>query len=84
MTEQAVSMGTNSPNDEDNELTPTTPTAQSGAFLHSEGRDYGKRQIGVAEAALEDGEIERDRPFDLNIYFCVTRICLFYNQLSTY
>uniref|UniRef100_A0A674C5P4 Rho guanine nucleotide exchange factor 11-like n=1 Tax=Salmo trutta TaxID=8032 RepID=A0A674C5P4_SALTR len=57
MTEQAVSMGTNSPNDEDNELTPTTPTAQSGAFLHSEGRDYGKRQIGVAEAALEDVEM---------------------------
>ncbi|CDQ82881.1 unnamed protein product [Oncorhynchus mykiss] len=57
MTEQAVSMGTNSPNDEDNELTPTTPTAQSGAFLHSEGRDYVKKQIGVAEAALEDVEI---------------------------
>ncbi|XP_036813748.1 rho guanine nucleotide exchange factor 11 isoform X6 [Oncorhynchus mykiss] len=57
MTEQAVSMGTNSPNNEDNELTPTTPTAQSGAFLHSEGRDYVKKQIGVAEAALEDVEI---------------------------
>nr|XP_029522399.1 rho guanine nucleotide exchange factor 11-like isoform X5 [Oncorhynchus nerka] len=57
MTEQAVSMGTNSPNDEDNELTPTTPTAQSGAFLHIEGRDYVKKQIGVAEAALEDVEI---------------------------
>uniref|UniRef100_A0A8C8H8W9 Rho guanine nucleotide exchange factor 11 n=1 Tax=Oncorhynchus tshawytscha TaxID=74940 RepID=A0A8C8H8W9_ONCTS len=57
MTGQAVSMGTNSPNDEDNELTPTTPTAQSGAFLHIEGRDYGKKQIGVAEAALEDVEI---------------------------
>nr|XP_046184563.1 LOW QUALITY PROTEIN: rho guanine nucleotide exchange factor 11-like [Oncorhynchus gorbuscha] len=57
MTEQAVSMGTNSPNDEDNELTPTTPTAQSGAFLHTEGRDYVKKQIGVAEAALEDVEI---------------------------
>ncbi|XP_038852068.1 rho guanine nucleotide exchange factor 11-like [Salvelinus namaycush] len=57
MAEQAVSMGTNSPNDEDNELTPTTPTAQSGSFLHSEGRDYVKRQIGVAEAALEDVEM---------------------------
>uniref|UniRef100_A0A8C7DDL2 Rho guanine nucleotide exchange factor (GEF) 11 n=1 Tax=Oncorhynchus kisutch TaxID=8019 RepID=A0A8C7DDL2_ONCKI len=57
MTGQAVSMGTNSPNDEDNELTPTTPTTQSGVFLHIEGRDYVKKQIGVAEAALEDVEI---------------------------
>ncbi|XP_071189574.1 rho guanine nucleotide exchange factor 11-like isoform X1 [Salvelinus alpinus] len=57
MAEQAVSMGTNSPNDEDNELTPTTPTAQSGSFLDSEGLDYVKRQIGVAEAALEDVEM---------------------------
>ncbi|XP_045077762.1 rho guanine nucleotide exchange factor 11 isoform X2 [Coregonus clupeaformis] len=63
MTEQVVSMETNSPNDEDNELTPTTPTAQSGAFLHSEGRDYVKRQIGVAEAALEDMEMLRQLIF---------------------
>ncbi|CAB1345437.1 unnamed protein product [Coregonus sp. 'balchen'] len=59
MTEQVVFMETDSPNDEDNELTPTTPTDQSGAFLYGEGRDYVKKQIGVAEAALEDVEMLR-------------------------
>lgn len=60
MTEQVVFMETDSPNDEDNELAPTTPTDQSGAFLCGEGRDYVKRRIGLAEAALEDGEKARD------------------------
>uniref|UniRef100_A0A4W5Q8W0 Rho guanine nucleotide exchange factor (GEF) 11 n=1 Tax=Hucho hucho TaxID=62062 RepID=A0A4W5Q8W0_9TELE len=63
MTEQVVFMETYSPNDEDNELAPTTPTDQSGAFLCSEGRDYVKRRIGVAEAALEDVETLRQLIF---------------------
>ena len=60
MTEQVVFMETDSPNDEDNELARATPTDQSGAFFCGEGQDYVKRRIGVAEAALEDGEKARD------------------------
>ncbi|XP_071235172.1 rho guanine nucleotide exchange factor 11-like isoform X4 [Salvelinus alpinus] len=63
MTEQVVLMETDSPNDEDNELARTTPTDQSGAFLCGEGRDYVKRRIGVAEAALEDVETLRQLIF---------------------
>ncbi|XP_055756977.1 rho guanine nucleotide exchange factor 11-like isoform X2 [Salvelinus fontinalis] len=63
MTEQVVFMETDSPNDEDNELARTTPTDQSGAFLCGEGRDYVKRRIGVAEAALEDVETLRQLIF---------------------
>eukprot|EP00063_Salmo_salar_P036890 XP_014011725.1 PREDICTED: rho guanine nucleotide exchange factor 11-like isoform X4 [Salmo salar] len=63
MTEQVVFMETDSPNDEDNELAPTTPTDQSGAFLCGEGRDYVKRRIGLAEAALEDVETLRQLIF---------------------
>ena len=50
MTERSVSMETDSPND-DGALTPTTPTDQSASFLCSNGR-----AVGVAEAALQDGE----------------------------
>ncbi|KAL0970105.1 hypothetical protein UPYG_G00237190 [Umbra pygmaea] len=57
ITEQTVSMDTESPHDEDAE--PPTPTVQSGAFLNHEGQGYIKRQIGVAEAALEDVETLR-------------------------
>uniref|UniRef100_A0A8C7VL51 Rho guanine nucleotide exchange factor (GEF) 11 n=1 Tax=Oncorhynchus mykiss TaxID=8022 RepID=A0A8C7VL51_ONCMY len=63
MTEQVVFMETDSPNDEDNELTRTTPTDQSGAFFCGEGQDYVKRRIGVAEAALEDVETLRQLIF---------------------
>uniref|UniRef100_A0A6Q2Z0Q5 Rho guanine nucleotide exchange factor (GEF) 11 n=1 Tax=Esox lucius TaxID=8010 RepID=A0A6Q2Z0Q5_ESOLU len=52
---QPVSMESESP-DDDEGAEPTTPTDQSGAFLHREGQDYVKRRIGVAEAALEDGD----------------------------
>ncbi|XP_028973321.2 rho guanine nucleotide exchange factor 11 isoform X1 [Esox lucius] len=58
ITEQPVSMESESP-DDDEGAEPTTPTDQSGAFLHREGQDYVKRRIGVAEAALEDVEMLR-------------------------
>ena len=45
-------MGTDSSNG-DGALTPPTPTDQSGSFLCGEGQ-----AIGVAEAALQDGENE--------------------------
>ncbi|KAJ8007580.1 hypothetical protein DPEC_G00095510 [Dallia pectoralis] len=49
ITEQPVSMESESPNDDEG-AEPTTPTD------HREGRDYVNKRIGVAEAALEDVE----------------------------
>ncbi|KAM3857344.1 rho guanine nucleotide exchange factor 11 [Diretmus argenteus] len=53
MTERSVSMETDSSNN-DNVLTPTTPTDESGAFLCGDGQ-----AAGVAEAALQDVETLR-------------------------
>ncbi|XP_071372045.1 rho guanine nucleotide exchange factor 11 [Centroberyx affinis] len=57
MTEGSVSMETNSSNNDD-ALTPTTPTDQSEAFLSGD-----RQAVGVAEAALQDVEALRQLIF---------------------
>ncbi|XP_030635665.1 rho guanine nucleotide exchange factor 11 isoform X2 [Chanos chanos] len=62
LTEGSESMGRDTASDEDSAITPTTPTDQSGAYLHGEGLDYGG-EGGVADAALHDVETLRQLIF---------------------
>lgn len=59
MTEQSDSMETHSSND-DIALSVDTPTDQPGAFICGE-----RHAVGVAEAALQDGEEEAETTWSL-------------------
>uniref|UniRef100_W5KK75 Rho guanine nucleotide exchange factor (GEF) 11 n=1 Tax=Astyanax mexicanus TaxID=7994 RepID=W5KK75_ASTMX len=52
-----------SDDDDESVLTPTTPTDKSGAFLHGDGHDYLQDRAEIAESALRDVDTLRQLIF---------------------
>ncbi|XP_015462691.3 rho guanine nucleotide exchange factor 11 isoform X3 [Astyanax mexicanus] len=65
LTKESGSLERDSQSDDDDEsvLTPTTPTDKSGAFLHGEGHDYLQDRAEIAESALRDVDTLRQLIF---------------------
>ncbi|XP_066536740.1 rho guanine nucleotide exchange factor 11 isoform X2 [Hoplias malabaricus] len=63
LTEEPGPMERESQSDDESVLTPTTPTDQSGSFLHNDGHDYLGDRAEIAEAALRDVETLRQLIF---------------------
>ncbi|XP_072543407.1 rho guanine nucleotide exchange factor 11 isoform X3 [Salminus brasiliensis] len=63
LTEESGSLERDSQSDDESVLTPTTPTDQSGSFLHGDGHGYLEDRAEIAEAALRDVETLRQLIF---------------------
>ncbi|KAL7880638.1 hypothetical protein SRHO_G00028920 [Serrasalmus rhombeus] len=63
LTEESGSMERDSQSDDESVLTPTTPTDQSGVFLHTDGHGYLGERAEIAESALRDVETLRQLIF---------------------
>uniref|UniRef100_A0A8B9RA05 Rho guanine nucleotide exchange factor 11 n=1 Tax=Astyanax mexicanus TaxID=7994 RepID=A0A8B9RA05_ASTMX len=62
-TKQGSPRDSQSDDDDESVLTPTTPTDKSGAFLHGEGHDYLQDRAEIAESALRDVDTLRQLIF---------------------
>ncbi|XP_062850511.1 rho guanine nucleotide exchange factor 11 isoform X3 [Trichomycterus rosablanca] len=63
LTEESASLERDSQSDDESALTSTTPTDQSGSFLHADAHGYLAAPSEVAEAALKDVETLRQLIF---------------------